>query len=43
VDNNNAKKMKVNVLNKIERDWRNLTKERLSTRLKTSKEVNERK
>jgi hypothetical protein len=34
VDDKNAKKIKVNVWNKIERDWRNLTKERLSTRLK---------
>jgi hypothetical protein len=34
VDDNNAKKMKVKVWNKIERDWRNLTKEGLSTRLK---------
>jgi len=27
----------------MERDWRNLTKELLNTRLKSSKEVNERK
>jgi hypothetical protein len=33
VDENNAKKMKINVRNKIDRDWRNLTKERLNTRL----------
>ena len=33
MDDNIVKKMKVNVWNKIEREWRNLTKEGLSTRL----------
>jgi hypothetical protein len=35
--------MKVNVWNKIEKDWRNLTKERLSARLKNEQESKRKK
>jgi hypothetical protein len=43
VDENNAKKMKLNVWNKIESDWKNLTKERHNTRLwkRTKKSLKE--